>query len=204
VVASVVAPAAADRVLLERVLTETGVERTPVPPQSSYLGELWRSFLRAVAEMFARLGEMLHLDKGTLLWLAVALVALALIALGWLLVTARRRRAKTPGAAGPPDAEAFDAAVAGRDAAAWRAELERCLAEERIGDALRAAWWWLARTIAGPAAEPDWTSRELATRTGRRELRDLLRRLDVLTYGAARPGLSDVRRLAEQIRGVLG
>jgi hypothetical protein len=82
--------------------------------------------------------------------------------------------------------------------------LERCLAEERIGDALRAAWWWLARSIAGPEVETDWTSRDLLKRTQRRELREILRRLDILTFGSDRPGVTDLRHLAEQIRGALG
>ena len=101
------------------------------------------------------------------------------------------------------------------DAEAWRAELERLFSEgseswseEWTGKALRAAWWWLARAIAGPEAAADWTSRDLAARVQRRELRDALRRLDALTFGAGRPGLADLRGLAEQIRlslrGALG
>jgi hypothetical protein len=173
-----------------------------VPPQSSYAAELSQAFWRAVGEMMARTGAMLHLSHEALVWIASLLVVLALVALGWLLFSVlRRRRSRREEAADAVSALA--PAAAAWDAAAWRAELERCLAEERIGEALRAAWWWLARTIAGPEAEADWTSRDLAVRTRRRELRDLLRRLDILTFGADRPGVTDVRRLAEQIDGAL-
>lgn len=175
-----------------------------MPPQASYLAELSQAFWHSVAEMMARAGDALRLGPETQVWIVAALVALALAALGWALLSLLRRFR-------PAERKRTEAAAAGPapvppswDAAAWRAELERCLAEERIGEALRAAWWWLARSIAGPEAEPDWTSRDLAARTRRRELRDLLRRLDVLTYSADRPGLTDVRHLAEQIRGVLG
>lgn len=193
---------AADRALLERILAETGVERTPAPPQASYLAELTQAFWMSVAELIARTGRVLRLGPEVQVWITAGLVALALAALGWTLyaLLRRRRRSRTT----EPAVSAPDLAPTTWDAAAWRAELERCLAEERIGDALRAAWWWLARSIAGPEVEPDWTSRDLLRRTRQRELRDLLRRLDVLTFGADRPGLADVRQLAEQIRGALG
>lgn len=189
---------------MERILTETGVERDPAPPQASYLAELSQAFWRAVAEAFDRTADALHLGPEAQVWILAGLVGLALAAVGWTLLALFRRRR-------PPESQEAETvmslptlAAATWDAAAWRAELERCLADERIGEALRAAWWWLARSIAGPEVEPDWTSRDLVARTGRRELRDLLRRLDTLTFGAARPALPDVRRLAEQIRGALG
>jgi hypothetical protein len=189
---------------VERILAESGVERTPVPPESSYLGELSRAFWGAVARLIDRAGQALRIDAETLFWIVVAIVAviLALIGRALFLSWRRRRQARRPEireATSP-----LDPAAADWDAAAWRAELERCLAEERIGEALRAAWWWLARSIAGPQVQPDWTSRDLLGRTRRRELRDLLRRLDLLTYGADRPGPEDLRQLAEQLRGALG
>jgi len=191
---------------VRRILAETGVERTPVAPQASYLAELWQTFLRSLAEMIARTGRVLRLGPQAQLWIVGGLAVLAFAAVAWMLFALLRRGRSEPKKAKPAVSGAAPAAVASSawDAAAWRAELERCLAEERLGEALRAAWWWLARSIAGPEAEPDWTSRDLAARTERRELRDLLRRLDALTFGADRPGLPDLRRLAEQIRGALG
>ena len=63
---------------------ETGVERVPAPPQSSYLGELSRAFWNAVAELMARTGAMLHLSHEALLWIASGLAVLAFTAIGWL------------------------------------------------------------------------------------------------------------------------
>ena len=141
------------------------------------------------------------------------LVALAVAALAWVLVAALRRRRSRQDVAADTSAPAASSAPADtvRDAEAWRTELERLLSQgagewsaERTGAALRAAWWWLARAIAGPEAAADWTSRDLAARARGRELRDVLRRLDVLTFGAGRPGWADLRGLAEQIRLSLG
>ena len=92
-------------------------------------------------------------------------------------------------------AVALGAAPATWDAAAWRAELERRLSEGRIAEALEALWWWLARSVAGERAEPDWTGRELVARARREDLRDLVRRLDAFTYGPRRPAAEDLRRL---------
>lgn len=194
----------ADRALVERILAETGVERAPEPPQAGYLAELSQAFWRSMAELIASTARALRLGPEAGAWIAAGLGALAVAVVVWILIGWLRRR--RPDGAQKTQTVAAGASPASTtwDAAAWRAELERCLAEERTGEALRAAWWWLARSIAGPEAEPDWTSRELAARTRRRELRDLLRRLDALTFGAERPGLPDVRHLAEQIRGALG
>jgi hypothetical protein len=188
---------------VERILAESGVQRTPVPPESSYLGELSRVFWEAVAGLLERAGRALRIDAETLFWIVVALAAVVLALVARALFLSWRRRRALPGEAAEVTAP-LDPAALDWDAAAWRAELERCLAEERIGEALRAAWWWLARSIAGPQVQPDWTSRDLFARTRRRELRDLLRRLDLLTYGADRPGPEDLRHFAEQLRGALG
>jgi hypothetical protein len=188
---------------VRRILAETGVERTPVAPQASYLAELWQTFLRYLAELILRTGRVLGLGHQAQLWIVGSLSVLAFAAVAWMLFALLRRGRSEPKKAKPAVSGPAPAAAAW-DAVAWRAELERCLAEERIGEALRAAWWWLARSIAGLEAEPDWTSRDLAARTERRELRDLLRRLDALTFGADRPGLPDLRHLAEQIQGALG
>ena len=198
------APVQADRALVERILAETGVERSPAPPQASYLAELSQAFWRSMAELIDRAAGALRLGPEAGAWIVAGLAALCLGVLAWVFIGwLRRRRADGAQKAEVPAAGVSPVSTTW-DAAAWRAELERCLAEERIGEALRAAWWWLARSIAGPEAEPDWTSRDLAARTRQRELRDLLRRLDALTFGSDRPGLPAVRQLAEQIRGALG
>lgn len=205
--------ATADRGLVERVLAQTGVERTPVPPQASYLSALSQAAGRWLAELIRRGGEALRLGPEAQTWIVATLVVLAAAALVWVLVAAlgRRRRQSAAAEAAPTSSPAAVNTV--WDAEAWRAELERLFSEgseswseEWTGKALRAAWWWLARAIAGPEAAADWTSRDLAARVDRcerrerRELRDALRRLDVLTFGAGRPGLAELRGLAEQIR----
>lgn len=205
--------AAADPGLVERVLAQTGVERTPVPPQASYLSALSQAAGRWLAELIRRGGEILRLGPEAQAWIVAGLVALAVAALAWVLVAAlrRRRRQTTTADSAPAAGSAPVSSDTVRDAEAWRAELERLLSqgdgawsEERTGAALRAAWWWLARAIAGPEAAADWTSRDLAARVRRGELRDVLRRLDILTFGAGRPGWADLRGLAEQIRLSLG
>jgi hypothetical protein len=176
-----------------------------VPPQSSYLGELSRAFWERLTELIGRGLESLHLGREAARWVVIVLVVLALLTIVRIAVsTIDRRRRSRKGQAAEDAISALPLAAAGWDAAAWRREMERCLAEERIGDALQAAWWWLARSIAGPAAEPDWTSRDLQRKTERRELRDLLRRLDALTFAADRPGLADLQHLAERLRSALG
>src|SRR3954463_308294 len=110
----------------------------------------------------------------------------------------RRGKRRAPPPRRPPLSPAPPAALL--DAAGWRAELERRLAEGRIPEALEALWWWLARSLAGAEAEPDWTSRDLGARSRRKglqrdQLRDLVRRLDAFTYGPRPPAADDLRAL---------
>lgn len=190
---------------MERVLASSRAERVPVPPESSYLGELARSFQRALGEAFAAGARWLHVSPAAVRWivgglaLLVALLLLRLIA-AWL----RRRPKETT----PEPVTAAAAPAAPLDAAGWRAELERRLAEGRIPEALEALWWWLARSLAGARAEPDWTSRDLVARSRRAgsqadPLRDLVRRLDAFTYGPRPPAADDLRALLGQLEEAL-
>ena len=185
----------ADRALLGRVLASSGVERTPVPPESSYLAELIRAAMDTLMAAVVRGARMLHLSQQALITAALVAAAVALfLAVRALLPRLRRgRRPQTPEAL----AGVAAATAAGRelDAAGWRAELDRRLAAGRTAEALEAAWWWLARSLAGSRAEPDWTSRDLMTRVGRPDLAGLVRRLDAFIYGPRRPALDDVRGL---------
>jgi hypothetical protein len=211
--------AAADRRLMARVLTAARVDRRPEPPGGSYLRDLWAELNRAVAELVRRATAPLHLP-GDLAIAAVALLAIvaaALLARSWRLRRARAAAARLAAAAAAQAAgagAADEAPAGGRgeaawDAAAWRQELERCLAAGRAPQALRAAWWWLARTLAGEAADAAWTGGELLRRSGRQDLRDEVRRLDSLVYGV-RPAANEaaneeVRRLAavDEARGLV-
>lgn len=186
--------AAADRALMERVLAQSGVDRAPVPPETSYFGELSGAAQQAILDALLRGSRMLKLPRSVLEWIAAALAALAvLLILRALLPRLRRKRE------GAGSAVALGAAPAAWNAAAWRAELERRLAAGRVAEALEALWWWLARTVAGERAEPDWTSRDLVTRAGREDLRELVRRLDAFTYGPHRPAAEDLRRLVGRL-----
>ncbi|HYG62643.1 MAG TPA: hypothetical protein VEL74_08680, partial [Thermoanaerobaculia bacterium] len=116
---------------------------------------------------------------------------------------ARRDRRQSKKGTGEAVPSTLPAAAAGMDAAAWRAELDRCLAEGRVADGLHAAWWWLARSVAGARAEPTWTGRDLLAQTRRQDLRELVRRLDILLYGPQRPELDDLRRLVGRMEETL-
>jgi len=193
----------ADRALLGRVLASSGVERTPVPPESSYLAELIRAAMDTLMAAVVRGARMLHLSQQALITAALVAAAVALfLAVRALLPRLRRgRRPQTPEAL----AGVAAATAAGRelDAAGWRAELDRRLAAGRTAEALEAAWWWLARSLAGSRAEPDWTSRDLMTRVGRPDLAGLVRRLDAFIYGPRRPALDDVRGLVARLEEAL-
>jgi hypothetical protein len=197
----------ADRALLDRVLASTGVERTPVPPESSYFGELGRAFREAVLGAIARGAEMLHLPRQGMIaaaFLAAAVALLLIVRTLWPRLRRLRDR-RPPAAEGELAVMAVPAALL--DAAGWRAELERRLAAGRTAEALEAAWWWLARSLAGSQAEPDWTSRDLLaraiTRTQRSDLTRLIRRLDAFIYGPLRPLPEDVRGLVAGLEEAL-
>ncbi|HEY6324018.1 MAG TPA: hypothetical protein VJA16_20945 [Thermoanaerobaculia bacterium] len=205
----VLRPALADRALLGRLLAGSRVERRPEPPDASYLRDLAASLYTALAKLIESATGRLGLPGWLLNGIAVALAAVvvALLARAWW---ARRRRARGsgPGVEGPAADEA--AAGGGRagegellDAAAWRFELERRLAEQQLPEALRAAWWWLARSLAGTGAQPTWTGRELLLWSRREDLRELVRQLDRLTYGPRPPAAEEVRQLAARLEAAL-
>ncbi|HKI04506.1 MAG TPA: hypothetical protein VKK31_21180 [Thermoanaerobaculia bacterium] len=195
--------AAADRALVERILAETGVDRVPVPPQASYLGELFRAAQQALLDAILRGGRMLSLPPRVLEGIAWGLAALAVLLIVRAVVSRLRRRGRAGTVEGDGAVAALGIPAAARDAAAWRAELERRLAEGRIAEALEALWWWLARSLAGDRVEPDWTSRDLVARARRQDLRDLVRRLDAFTYGPRQPGIDDLRSLVGRLEQAL-
>ncbi len=190
--------APADPAALARVFA--GVDRVPAPPESSYLGELGRALREAVLQALLRGSEKLHLSRGAFLAFAglMALLALLLLARA-LLPKLRRPRRPEPGGR----KEGVPASRPGLDAAAWRAELERQLAAGGAAEALEAAWWWLARSLAGTRVEPDWTSRDLMAHAARPDLAPLIRGLDRLIYGPRRPAVEDVRRWVSRLEEAL-
>jgi hypothetical protein len=200
--------ATADRGLLEQVLRASGTERRPAPPDASYLRDLLAAFYRSIAELSGPAGSWLGLP----LWLLGSAVALLVVAAATLLTRAwwlrRRRRgdeARQVPSAGVDETAGDRPAAAGAswDAAAWRLELERRLGRGEPREALRAAWWWLARSLAGARAEPTWTGRELLRRCRREDLGPLVRQLDGLTYGPLPPAAEEVRLLALRLEAAL-
>jgi len=202
-------PELADRALLGRVLAGSRVERRPEPPDASYLRDLTASLYTALAKLVERATGRLGLPGWVLGGITAALAAavVALLARAWW---ARRRRARGSGPG--TEAPAADAAAGGGgragegdllDAAAWRFELQRRLAEQQLPEALRAAWWWLARSLAGTMAQPTWTGRELLRWSRREDLREVVRQLDRLTYGPRPPVAEEVRQLAARLEAAL-
>jgi hypothetical protein len=194
--------APADRALVEQVLAASGVERTPVPPEGSYLRELGLAFQQWLLDLLTE-SDLLFLPPAVLILLTVLAVGLAVLLLVRALLPRLRVRRAQQREEEAGALVALGAPPALRDAAAWRAELDRRLAEGKTAEALEAAWWWLARSVAGPRAEPDWTSRDLLAQVRRDDLFDVVRRLDVLTYGPRRPGLEEVRTLVGRLEAVL-
>jgi len=193
--------APADHALMERVLTESGVERTAVPPETSYVGELFRAARNALLEALLAGARRLDIPEPVAYAVALGLAALAAFLIARAVIARWKRRREAEEGAG--SVAALGGPPSARDAAAWRAELERRLAEGRIAEALEALWWWLARSLAGAEAEPDWTSRDLVARSRRDDLRDLVRRLDAFTYGPRPPGVEDLRHLVGRLEEAL-
>jgi hypothetical protein len=195
--------ARADQALVERVLATSGVERTPVPPEGSYLQELGQSLQQWVLDLLKE-SSLLALPGVALIGIVLLVAVLVVGLLLWVVLPRlRARRAKPREEEVGALTAAVGVAPASRDVAAWRAELDRRLAEGKTAEALEAAWWWLARSVAGPRVEPDWTSRDLLAQVRREDLYDVVRRLDVLTYGPQRPELEEVRTLVGRLEAVL-
>ncbi|HSS50350.1 MAG TPA: hypothetical protein VLX28_15540 [Thermoanaerobaculia bacterium] len=193
--------APADRAVLQRVLTSSGVERRPAPPETSYLGELARAALDALVQGMEKGARMVHLPRQALIAAAFVAAAVALLLVMRALLPhlrlARRPAPETLATLAMP------APARELDAAGWRAELERRLAAGRSAEALEAAWWWLARSLAGSRALADWTSRDLMMRAGRPDLASLIRRLDAFIYGPRRPAPEEVRGLVDRLEEAL-
>ena len=141
------------------------------------------------ARLFGRLTE-------PILKLLLALSAAAL-----LVFAVRRWRRRAPPPATPVRRLDDEAPTA---APSWEAELRRNLLKGDAAAAAEALWWWLASLLVGERAEPSWTSRELISRAGRRDLTPGVRRLDRLIYGAGDPRAEDVDRLWNDLREAVG
>lgn len=194
---------AADRDLLERVMTEANVERSlSAPFWSVYSVDLGRALSRALARRFGHFFGWLESQGRAFQWLAWGLLVVLALALAILLVRAvRRPRARA--AFVEPRKSPQATATAPRDREAWRAELERRLGEGEVAGALAALWWWLARSLIGGEIDGAWTTRELLERSDRSDLSPLGRALDRMVYGPTRPASTDVRLLLDRLEAAL-
>jgi hypothetical protein len=203
--------AAADRELLVRLLGSSGssgVDRRPAPPDASYLHDVTTSLAAGIAATIQQASDQLNLPRWLLVGAALVLLTVVAALLTRLWRERQRGRRREAMAAQATAVLERGAGVAGAeseswDAAAWRSELDRRLEEGRTGPALRAVWWWLARSLAGARAVPTWTGRELLRWARRDDLRDLVRELDLLTYGPRAPRVEEIRRLADGLGAAL-
>lgn len=198
-----------DRLLLERVLRDTGVERVPAHPSlTDYMLVLTRALVERLQRATEPLAGLLgpHASSvllATKLFLAAVLGLLLFVAIRWIL---SRRIAPRPAkavASAAPDIDGSGREDLARGLEAWASELESHLQAGDVGGALRALWWWLARSLCGPDADPSWTSRELLDRARRPDLRPFAAAFDRLAYGRDAPRVPDVRDLVRRLRSTL-
>lgn len=193
--------------LVEDLGVATSAEASADAGWGEYLSHLAGWTIRAIAGFLFRVVDSLPLPAGWPRALAIVVIALALVLLVVVIVRAilaRRRKRResedgSPEVIAAPDGHSERERARARDAAAWRAELEALLAAGRVTEALAAAWWWLARALAGERADPSWTGRELLSHTGRRDLLPAVRRLEAFTYGGRRPAPAELSRLTDDL-----
>jgi hypothetical protein len=206
--ASAAAPAwmPADPSALQAALRATGGARVlPDAGMREYLYDLARWLQGAVVGWVGRAlpwARLPALER----WLvygavtAAATVVVLLVVMAW---RRRRRRQATTDAAQDVEATTLPARPPG-DARHWQQELRRRLAAGELRPALRAAWWWAARTLAPAGLDPSWTSADLLRATGRPPLRAALGGVDRLLWGAREPAAEEVERAVDELARALG
>ncbi len=203
----------ADQQLVESLLDSSKVDRSPPQPAPSlYIRDVGTNFL---IWLFSRLSWSVGL-AGLVVkigyWLVIALLISALLTLALLMPRLlRRRRGPEAYQDGLISSDGADQPTPADAAASWR-EMEQALARNQPGAALTALWWWLARRVAGSAADAAWTTRQLlrsarsphqgASTSGDR-LGTLCRRLDVMIYGPVPAQCGEIRELAQDLKEVL-
>jgi hypothetical protein len=191
--------------LVERVLVESGVDRTVPPPGwGGYIKALAEAFvewlrgwfpgLRGLAPIPTKLGPL----ATVLLTLVLLLTLYALVRMA-ILTRRTRRAAPAPPASLPSEARSLPEC----DRAAWRREIDRRLAARDVAGALEALWWWFARSVSATHVDPSWTSHELLVCCGRGDLTPFARALDQLLYGVERPDSEDLQRFLRGLEEAL-
>ncbi len=196
----------ADQQLLRQVMLEAGVTTDrPRPGLTLWSRDAGSVFSRWLVDWMERVVPRVARRVAPFFESAVMIV-LALLSFVLLVFLARfafdRWRARPPSRTPAPHLGAATAprALGERDR---EAELRRCLESGDVVAAIEALWWWLASRLMAESAEPSWTSRELVTKAGRRDLLADVRRLDRMMYGAARPSSDEVGRLWSDLRGLV-
>jgi hypothetical protein len=196
--------ATADQALVERILVESGVERAAGDPSiPEYFAALSQAVVRWLLARMAPLGGLFGTEVvGVVAWTLVGVILVL------FMVAAVRRLGRTRPAARAPVALPVagergpgDLVVAPPER--LRAEIEAHLDTGDAPLALKALWWWLARSLAGPEAEAAWTSRELLARARRTDLAPLARDYDRLAYGTTALDAADVRSLLTRLERAL-
>ena len=202
-----VLPLEADRELLRRTMAQTRVATgRPTPGLMSWASDAGLAFSRWMAGWMERVLPGFSRRLAPLLEPAM-MVLLALLAAALCVFLARyalerwRRRTRPVGQEPVEQLGPTTGPPATHD---WAGELERRLGRGDVALAIEALWWWLASGLVADRAEPSWTSRELVTRAGRRDLLAAVRRLDRMMYGAARPQADEVHRLWSDLREAVG
>ena len=200
---------AADRALLDRVLASSGVERTPVPPQSSYFGELIRAAREAVNDALKRGTEMLHLPRPVMIagaFLAAAVALLLILRTLW--PRWRHLRPRRPAAAVGESAVVTPTAAAApltppaggpASAPAGRRDDGR-----GPGGGLVVAGPLAGRQPGRAALDQPGPGGPDRAGAQRADLTRLIRRLDALIYGPLRPLAAEVRGLVARLEEALG
>jgi hypothetical protein len=201
-------PAPVDREAVADLLGTTGVERRPPRPQvSQYLRTLalavsdWVDGRLEGGDRWSQLVASFEWLLDHAAWLVRATLVVALAVLSWVLVGLVRRRRRRPT---DRAADLATAAVVARTTSpedCWH-RLQRALEAGAADEALGALWWWLAIAVVGEAVDGSWTSGDLVRASGRRDLVVPLARFDAMVYGRRATDLAELRRLADELRGV--
>jgi hypothetical protein len=200
-------PRLAERALLTRLLTESGVSPSPSPPAwADYLSVLAKAFAARLGPRLQSLAELVG-AQGSWIGTAALVVALLLLAtVAILIVLGALRRRRIPGELPRMEAVRSYASPADPPPApdTLRAEMEKQVDAGDLRGALASLWWWVARSLCGAEARPWWTTRDLVDRAGGRPgLRPAMLRFDRLAYGGGPPTPSALRELLRDLEGMI-
>ncbi|MEW6366904.1 MAG: hypothetical protein AB1714_19935 [Acidobacteriota bacterium] len=193
--------APSDKVLLEKVVTETGVETTPPKPAwTDYVALLVETLLRRLAEALDPLGRGItrlvsYAGYAAAALLAAATIAGVTLAARFLIETLRARRKPVTASVQVllPPGESTPAA------STLRGMIEQRLGAGDVAGAIESLWWWLATMLVGAGADASWTTRELILRAGRKDLMPACRTMDRMIYGSARPTIPEIRLFVSRL-----